>query len=67
MATDTLEVAGDLRVLAVRASGTERWRPGHPDRLEAGHEVLVAGSRARWEEVRALAGAGRSRDDRRSG
>ena len=55
MATSALEDSGDLQVLAVRHSGAERWRPAHPDRLEAGHEVLLAGTRERWERVRALA------------
>jgi Trk K+ transport system NAD-binding subunit len=53
--TATLERDGELHVLAVRDRGEERWRPAHPDRLEAGHEVLLAGTRERWEEVRALA------------
>jgi Trk K+ transport system NAD-binding subunit len=53
-ATDSLERTGDLHVLAIRDRAEERWRPGHPDRLEAGHQVLLAGTRERWEQVRAL-------------
>jgi Trk K+ transport system NAD-binding subunit len=53
--TGTLERGGDLHVLAVRDHAEERWRPAHPDRLESGHQVLLAGTRERWEEVRALA------------
>jgi hypothetical protein len=55
--TASLEGAGDLHVLAVRDSAEERWRPGHPDLLQAGHQVLLAGTRERWEQVRALATA----------
>ena len=55
MRTAVLEESGELRVLAVRHRGGERWRPEHPDRLEAGHEVLLAGTRERCERVRELA------------
>ncbi|TMC08281.1 MAG: potassium channel family protein [Chloroflexi bacterium] len=55
MDTALLEREGDLHVLAVRDRAAERWRPAHPDRLEGGHEVLLAGTRERWEQVRALA------------
>jgi Trk K+ transport system NAD-binding subunit len=54
-ATESLERTGDLHVLAIRDRAEERWRPGHPDLLEAGHQVLLAGTRERWEQVRALA------------
>lgn len=57
MDTGSLEAGGDLHVLAIRDRGEERWRPTHPDRLEAGHEVLLAGTRERWEQVRTLASA----------
>jgi Trk K+ transport system NAD-binding subunit len=55
LGTAALERTGDLHVLAVRDRAEERWRPGHPDLLEAGHRVLLAGTRERWEQVRALA------------
>jgi len=55
MDTALLERDGDLHVLAVRDRAAERWRPAHPGRLEGGHEVLLAGTRERWEQVRALA------------
>jgi Trk K+ transport system NAD-binding subunit len=54
MPAATLEESGELRVLAVRRGGGERWWPENLDRLEAGHEVLLAGTRERWERVRAL-------------
>ncbi|HYW23674.1 MAG TPA: NAD-binding protein [Terriglobales bacterium] len=53
-ATASLEATGDLHVLAVRDRKEERWRPAHPDRLEAGHQVLLAATRERWEGIRAL-------------
>jgi Trk K+ transport system NAD-binding subunit len=59
MSTETLERAGELRVLAVRTLGEEHWRPGHPERFAAGHEVLVTGTRQSWERARLLAGEGR--------
>jgi Trk K+ transport system NAD-binding subunit len=55
MSTASLEAAGDLHILAVRATGVERWRPEHAGRLEAHHEVLIAATRERWERIRALA------------
>ena len=55
IATAALDESDDLQVLAVRHSGAERWRPAHPDRLEAGHEVLLAATRERWERFRGLA------------
>jgi Trk K+ transport system NAD-binding subunit len=55
MSVAALEEAGELRVLAVRDGGDERWRPAHPEKLAAGHDVLVAGTRERWEQTLALA------------
>ena len=55
--TTALEEGGDLHVLAVRERAAERWRPLHPGRLEGHHQVLLACTRERWEQVRALAGA----------
>jgi hypothetical protein len=42
LGTAALERTGDLHVLAVRDRAEERWRPAHPDLLEAGHQVLLA-------------------------
>ena len=41
-----------LRLLAVRAAGATRWRPEWPERLDAGHAVLVACGRERWRRLR---------------
>jgi Trk K+ transport system NAD-binding subunit len=46
-----LEADGDLRVLAVRVGAVTRWRPPRTERLEAGHEVLVACAREAWERL----------------
>ncbi len=54
--TAALEQGGDLHVLAVRESAAERWRPLHPARLAADHQVLLACTRERWEQVCVLAG-----------
>jgi Trk K+ transport system NAD-binding subunit len=54
--TASLEEPGELRLLAVRAEGVACWRPGWPERLEAGHAVLVVCGRERWQRLRAQAG-----------
>ena len=54
MPLTAVEERRDLRVLAVRDGGRERWRPACPERLEAGQDVLVACSREAWERLRAL-------------
>ena len=56
MAPTALEAHHDLRVLAVREGGRERWRPACPERLAAGCDVLVACSRPAWERLRVQAG-----------
>jgi Trk K+ transport system NAD-binding subunit len=55
MTLDVLEASREIRVLAVRDDQREWWRPACPDRLEEGHTVLVACSRAAWERLRAQA------------
>jgi Trk K+ transport system NAD-binding subunit len=57
MSLAAVERRHDLRVLAVREGGQERWRPAVPDRLGAGTDVLVACSREAWERLRVQAGA----------
>jgi Trk K+ transport system NAD-binding subunit len=56
LALETLEASGDLRVVAIRDRGHERWRPAQPlpERLSAGDDVLVACSRDAWERLRSL-------------
>ncbi|HXM55509.1 MAG TPA: NAD-binding protein [Candidatus Dormibacteraeota bacterium] len=57
LAVRTLEADGELRVLAIRDEAGDHWRPAYPDRLRAGHEVLIAGSREAWERLRTAAAA----------
>lgn len=57
MRVDELEAAGHLRILAVRDSAGEHWRPHCPVLVEPGQEVLAACSRDGWERLRAMAAA----------
>jgi len=48
-AAASLEQSGSFHVLAMRDSVTEWWRPGLPDRLAGGRDLLVACTRERWD------------------
>ena len=54
-AAASLEQSGSFHVLAMRDPATEWWRPGLPDRLAAGRDLLVACTRERWERAQWLA------------
>ncbi|HKA08925.1 MAG TPA: NAD-binding protein [Candidatus Dormibacteraeota bacterium] len=47
--TAALEQPGALHVLAVRESNSASWRPGWPERLSGGNDVLIVCRRERWE------------------
>jgi Trk K+ transport system NAD-binding subunit len=58
MLLSALEEDGDFKLVAVRDSITESWRPDREQALAQGHEILVATRREALGRLRALTRAG---------